>query len=233
MVAKNSVMGAATVIVKICRCCHEYCYPFTAEIVKLVFVAKLRCGVSKVPAGVMVKLSRRKGVVFLQHKQEFYDATEVMYIELLRISVNKQEHKRVLHILVLGPKYLTMLHWVILTKTGIYVHLLWLEYKLCYFCLWSMRNTSSATLLMLNLGDKVLQYSFMVIWICTHLEVMRTLSKEEYIIILQSKCGSMKTSTDAREQSDMTMILVRILRGNIGFLSLNTLATVCHWFYTG
>lgn len=70
---------------------------------------------------------------------------------------------------------------------------IWSEIELTMFSLGlrSMRNISSAKLLMLQLGDEVLQYSFLVIQICTHLEVLKTLYEEVYIINLQLKYGSL------------------------------------------
>lgn len=71
----------------------------------------------------MVNLSSGGDVILLQHKQGFFDATEVMYVEFLRVNANKHERIKVLHILGMDPKYLTMLHWVIVSNTSIYIYI--------------------------------------------------------------------------------------------------------------
>lgn len=54
---------------------------------------------------------------------------------------------------MLDPKYLTMLHWVILTTTKLYVYLLWSEYKVFCFCLWRMGNDKGCVLIVSELHN--------------------------------------------------------------------------------
>ncbi|KAI3854236.1 hypothetical protein MKW98_024659 [Papaver atlanticum] len=77
-----------------------------------------------------------------------------------------------------------------------------------------------------------------------HGSVVQSLSEDAYslpwrlsnrlpIDIKLLHVGSTKTSTNASAKGDILKILVRSLRGNFEFLSLNTVATVCHWLSTG
>ncbi|XP_026415413.1 uncharacterized protein LOC113310831 isoform X1 [Papaver somniferum] len=154
MVPGSGVAYTATTFVKISRSFHEIFYPSAAETAKFMVVAKLGWVVFKMPGGVMVNSSRRENAISLQHKQGFSDATEIVYVELLRISVNKHEHKEILHILGMD-KYSTMLHRVILTKTVIYVYIMWPEYQLFCFCLRGMGKSSSYEWVVTELQPRV------------------------------------------------------------------------------